>query len=127
MSSYMQFGCCAEFINLYREKLATAPDNTVCNIMGKDIACDKEVYVALTALGVEFMRSAHLYSSLDVSTVPCFSFMASNTIGSIAIILSFLLLGVTSMTVQYRLQHSNIYDGHDEGTTQAQVQSAKGA
>ena len=51
VSSYMQFGCCAEFINLYREKLATAPDNTVCNIMGKDIACDKEVYVALTALG----------------------------------------------------------------------------
>lgn len=56
-STYTQFGCCAEFITLYNEKLASAPDSVSVNIMGKDIMCDKEVYVALTALG---------YSSIHV-------------------------------------------------------------
>lgn len=49
---YTQFGCCAEFISLYNEKLKTAPEHVCINIMGKDIDCEREVYVALVCLGL---------------------------------------------------------------------------
>lgn len=51
VDSYAQFGCCAEFITLYNQKIVSAPMETCVNIMGHDIACDREVYAALSALG----------------------------------------------------------------------------